>query len=69
MRGFAASARDADALALAAGKFVRQPVAVLRAVEPHQIEQFVDLRGDFGSGSAQQLRRDADIGRDVHVRK
>ena len=39
--------RDADALALAAGQFMRQAVAVLRAVEPHQIEQFVDPRGNL----------------------
>ena len=35
-------AGDADALALAAGQFMRKAVAILRAVEPHQIEQFVD---------------------------
>ena len=40
-------ARHADALALAAGQFVRQPVAILRAVEPHQIEQFIDPRGNL----------------------
>ena len=39
--------RHADALALAAGQFVRQAVAILRAVEPHQVEQFVDPRRDF----------------------
>ena len=36
--------RHADALALAARQFMRQAVAVLGAVEPHQIEQFVDPR-------------------------
>ena len=40
-------ARHADALALAAGKFMRQAVAILRAVEPHQVEQFVDPRGNL----------------------
>ena len=39
--------RHADALALAAGEFMRQAVAIVRAVEPHQIEQFVDPRGDL----------------------
>ena len=38
---------DADALALAAGQFMRKAIAVLRAIEPHQIQQFVDLRGDL----------------------
>jgi len=33
---------DADALALAAGQFVRKAIAVLRAVEPHQVKQLVD---------------------------
>ena len=41
-------AGDADALALAAGQFMRKAVAVVRAVEPHQIEQLVDPRCDFG---------------------
>ena len=61
--------RHADALALAAGKFMRQAVAVLRAVEPHQIEQFVDPRGDLRRRRAEQLRRDADIAGDAHMRK
>ncbi len=62
-------ARNADALALAAGKFMRKAVAVLRAVELHQIEQFVDPRGDFGFRCPEQAGRDADIGRDAHMRK
>ena len=44
-------ARDADALALAAGQFVRKAVAILRAVEPHQIEQFVDPRAISAAGT------------------
>ena len=44
--------RHADALALAAGKFVRQAVAILRAVQPHEIEQFVDPRGNFSGRGA-----------------
>ena len=39
-------AGDADALAFAAGELRRQPVAVLGAVEPHEIDQLVDARGD-----------------------
>ena len=61
--------RDADALALAAGQFMRQAVAVLRAVEPHQIEQFVDPRGDLGRRRAEQFWRDPDIVGDAHMRK
>ena len=45
--------RHADALALAAGEFVRQPVAVLRPVEPHQVEQFIHPRGNLGGRRAQ----------------
>ena len=62
-------ARHADALALAAGKFVRQAVAILRAVEPHQIEQFIHPRGNLGWRRARQLRRDADIVGDAQMRK
>ena len=62
-------ARHADALALAAGEFMRQAVAVLRAVEPHQVEQFVHPRGNLGGRRAQQLRRDADIAGDAEMRK
>ncbi len=62
-------ARHADALALAAGKFVRQAVAILRAVEPHQIEQFVDPRGNLGGRRAEKLWRDADIAGDGEMRK
>ena len=62
-------ARDADALALAAGEFVRKAVAVLRAIEPHQVEQFVDPRGDLRRGRAEQFRRDADIAGDADMRK
>ena len=28
---------------------MRQAVAILRAVEPHQVEQFVDPRGNLGA--------------------
>ena len=62
-------ARHADALALAAGEFMRQAVAILRAVEPHQVEQFVHPRRNLGSRRAQQLRRDADIAGDAQMRK
>jgi hypothetical protein len=31
---------------------MRQPVAVLRPVEPHQIEQFIHPRGNLGGRSA-----------------
>ena len=61
--------RHADALALAAGEFMRQTVAILRAVEPHQIEQFVDPRGNLGGRRAQQFWRDADIAGDAEMRK
>ena len=61
--------RDADALALAAGKFVRKAVAIQRAVEPHQIEQFVHPRGDLVRRRAEQFRRDADIAGDAEMRK
>ena len=62
-------ARHADALALAAGQFMRQAVAIWRAVEPHQIEQFVHPRGNLGGRRAEQLRRDADIVGDADMRK
>ena len=62
-------ARHADTLALAAGKFMRQAVAVLRAVEPHQVEQFVHARRYLCGRSAQQLGRDADIAGDAEMRK
>ena len=39
---------DADALALAARQLLRQAVAVLAALEPDQIEQLVDPRGNLG---------------------
>ena len=47
-------ARHADALALAAGKFVRQAVAILRAVEPHKVEQFIHPRGNLGGRRARE---------------
>ncbi len=53
--------RDADALALAAGEFVREAVAMLLAVEAHEIEQFIDTIRDISGGRAQQSGRDADI--------
>ena len=61
--------RDADALALAARQLMRQAVAVLAALEPDQIEQFVDPRGDLGRRYALQFRRDPDIVGDAHMRK
>ena len=61
--------RHADALALAAGEFMRKAVAKLFSLEPHQIEQFIDPCGDIGLRLAFQLRRDADIGGDAHMRE
>ena len=69
MRGRAASARDADALALAAGQFVRKAVAMLCAVEADEVEQLVDAIRDFIGRRAQQFWRDADIVGDAQMRK
>ena len=60
---------DADALALAARQFMRKTVAILRAVEPHQVEQFVHPRGNLRRRRAQQFRRDPDIAGDADMRK
>ena len=40
-----------------------------RAVEPDQLEQLVDAGGNLVGGRAEQLRRDADIVGDAHMRK
>ena len=61
--------RHADALALSAGQFMRHAVAILRAVEPDEIEQFVDARGYFRGRPAEQFWRDADIAGHAHMRK
>ena len=62
-------ARHADALALAARKLIGQAVAVLHAIEPHQVEQFVHPRRNPGLGPAEQLWRDADIAGHTEMRK
>ncbi len=61
-------ARHADALALATGKLVRQPVA-MGFVEPNQLEQLVDPRRDIRRRPTEKFWRDADIGGDVEMRK
>ena len=61
--------RDADALALAARQFLWQAVAMFGAIEPHQVEQFVDPRRNLGGRYAQQFRGDADIAGDADMRK
>ncbi len=61
--------RHADALALPAGEFMGEAVAIGRALQPHQIEQFIDARGSLRGRPAEQLRRDADIVGDAHMRK
>jgi len=48
---------------------MRQPVAILRAVEPHQIEQLIHPRGNLRRRPAEQLWRDADIAGDADMRK
>ena len=48
---------------------MRQTVAVLRTVEPHQVEQFVDPRGNLRRRPAEQFWRDADIVGDAEMRK
>src|SRR5882724_5175647 len=48
---------------------MRQPVAVLRAVEPHQIEQLIYPRGDLRRQRAEQFWRDADIAGDAEMRE
>ena len=60
---------DADALALAARQFMRKAVAMLGAVEPHQIEQLIHPRGNLRRRRAQQFWRDPDIVGDAHMRE
>ena len=62
-------ARDADALPFAAGELRRQTVAMLGAIETHQLDQLVDARGDARVVPAEQLRRDRDVLRHRHVRE
>ena len=62
-------AGDADALAFAAGKLGGKTVAMLLAIETHQIEQRVDALGHPRLVPAEQLRRDRDVFRDRHVRE
>jgi hypothetical protein len=59
---------DADALALAAGKFMR-PACRQHRVELYEVEQFVDALGDILLRRAEQFRRDADVIRDAQMRK
>lgn len=61
--------RHPDALALTSGQLMRKAVPVLRAVEPHQIDQFIDPRGNRRIVRAEQTRRDADVLSYGHVRK
>jgi len=60
---------DPDRLALTAGELVGKAVAMLGAVEPHQLDQLVDAGGDPRIIPAEQPRRDGDVLGDRHVRE